>query len=52
MSDVKFEVVPEAGEGSKFSEDRAVVYKRLQSELVQQAKVGDVRPLSSYWVLM
>jgi len=38
---VKFEIVPEAGEaGTESSGDRAAVYKRLQNELVQQAKVS------------
>ena len=40
-SDVKFEIVPDAGkEGESSGGDRAGIYKRLQSELVQQIRVG------------
>ena len=46
-SDVKFEVIAETGEGAESSGDRATVYKRLQSELVQQTRVGVVTVLSS-----
>jgi len=41
-TDVKFEIVPEAGEGGHTSGDRATVYKRLQQELIQQTRVGVV----------
>ena len=35
----KFEIVPESNEGPKTSGDRATIYKRLQDELVCQARV-------------
>ena len=44
-TDVKFEIVPEAGEGGQTSGDRATVYKRLQQELIQQTRVGVVGAL-------
>jgi len=49
---VKFEIVPEAGEEAGSTGDRAGVYKRLQNELVQQTRVGVVRVLSSWFILI
>jgi len=44
-TNIKFEIVPEAGEGGQSSGDRTTVYKRLQQELIQQTRVGVVRLL-------
>jgi len=51
-ADVKFEVIPEAGEGAEGSAgDRATVYKRLQAELIQQTRVSIAAVVSSCCVL-
>lgn len=39
---MRFEVIAEKGEGAECSGDRATVYKRLQSELIQQTRVSVV----------
>ena len=46
VSDVKFEIMSDASEGAASRGDRAGIYKRLQSELIQQMQVSAFSALS------